>query len=302
METQEEAMMELRVLKYFLAVAREESITKAAEVLHTTQPNLSRQLNSLEAEVGKKLFDRSNRKITLTEEGMFLRKRAKEIIDLTERTEVELASYGEATSGDVYIGAPETYIMHHISKVMIKMRENYPNIQYHIFSGSTIEVSEQLDKGLLDFAILIEPIDLNKYNYIKLPFHDTWGVIMRRDSPLAKLDVIRPDDIKDKPIFLANQQKDSNVFSGWFGDDFKNLNIIGTFNLITTPAMMVDAGLGYVFTFDKLLNTSGDCNLTFRPLEPNFQTGFYLVWKKYQIFSKPASLFLEEIQRTLINE
>ena len=188
--------MEIRILKYFLAVAQEESITKAAEILHTTQPNLSRQLNMLEEEIGKKLFIRGSRKITLTEEGMFLRKRAKEIIDLTERTEFELNSYGEITTGDIYIGAPETYIMHFIGEVFKKINERYPQIKYHIFSGSTIEVSEQLNKGLLDFAILIEPIDLQKYNYIKLPYTDTWGVLMRKDSPLAKLEVIRPEDRK----------------------------------------------------------------------------------------------------------
>lgn len=291
--------MELRVLKYFLAVAQEESITKAAELLHTTQPNLSRQLNMLEEEVGKKLFQRGSRKIVLTEEGMFLRKRAKEIIDLTERTESELGSYGESTTGDVYIGAPETYVMHSVAEVFKKIHENYPKIKYHIFSGSTLEVSEQLNKGLLDFAILIEPIDLEKYNYIKLPYTDTWGVLMREDSPLAQLDTIKPEDIKDAPLFLAQQQTSANVLSGWFKEYYKNLNVIGTFNLITTPAMIVESGLGYVFTFDKLINTTGDCKLCFKPLEPNFQTGFYLVWKKYQIFSKPAEIFLQEFQNTL---
>lgn len=291
--------MEIRILKYFLAVAQEESITKAAEILHTTQPNLSRQLNMLEEEIGKKLFIRGSRKITLTEEGMFLRKRAKEIIDLTERTEFELNSYGEITTGDIYIGAPETYIMHFIGEVFKKINERYPQIKYHIFSGSTIEVSEQLNKGLLDFAILIEPIDLQKYNYIKLPYTDTWGVLMRKDSPLAKLEVIRPEDIKDYPLFLAQQQSGANVLSGWFKDYYKNLNIIGSFNLITTPAMIVESGLGYVFTFDRLINTTGESHLCFKPLKPNFETGFYLVWKKYQIFNGAADLFLKELQNTL---
>ena len=291
--------MEIRILKYFLAVAQEESITKAAEILHTTQPNLSRQLNMLEAEVGKKLFERGSRKVTLTEEGMFLRKRAKEIIDLTERTESELSTYGETTSGDIYIGAPETYVMHSIAEIFKRMHNQYPNIKYHIFSGSTLEVSEQLNKGLLDFAILIEPIDLEKYNDLKLPYTDTWGVLMRKDSPLAKLNAITPEDIKDEPIFLAHQQSSANVLSGWFKEYYRNLNVIGSFNLITTPAMIVESGLGYVFTFDKLINTTGDCNLCFRPLEPNFETGFYLVWKKYQIFSRSAKMFLEELQKVL---
>lgn len=217
--------MEIRILKYFLAVAQEESITKAAEILHTTQPNLSRQLNMLEAEVGKKLFERGSRKVTLTEEGMFLRKRAKEIIDLTERTESELSTYGETTSGDIYIGAPETYVMHSIAEIFKRMHNQYPNIKYHIFSGSTLEVSEQLNKGLLDFAILIEPIDLEKYNYLKLPYTDTWGVLMRKDSPLAKLNAITPEDIKDEPIFLAHQQSSANVLSGWFKEAETSFNL-----------------------------------------------------------------------------
>ena len=203
------------------------------------------------------------------------------------------------TSGDIYIGAPETYVMHSIAEIFKRMHNQYPNIKYHIFSGSTLEVSEQLNKGLLDFAILIEPIDLEKYNYLKLPYTDTWGVLMRRDSPLAKLNAITPEDIKDEPIFLAHQQSSANVLSGWFKEYYRNLNVIGSFNLITTPAMIVESGLGYVFTFDKLINTTGDCNLCFRPLEPNFETGFYLVWKKYQIFSRSAKMFLEELQKVL---
>lgn len=252
----------------------------------------------LEEEIGKKLFIRGSRKITLTEEGMFLRKRAKEIIDLTERTEFELNSYGEITTGDIYIGAPETYIMHFIGEVFKKINERYPQIKYHIFSGSTIEVSEQLNKGLLDFAILIEPIDLQKYNYIKLPYTDTWGVLMRKDSPLAKLEVIRPEDIKDYPLFLAQQQSDANVLSGWFKDYYKNLNIIGSFNLITTPAMIVESGLGYVFTFDRLINTTGESQLCFKPLKPILRQVLSSM-KKYQIFNGAADLFLKELQNTL---
>lgn len=291
--------VDIRVLKYFLAVAQEENITKAAELLHTTQPNLSRQLTLLEEEVGKKLFYRGNRKISLTQEGMFLRKRAKEIIDLTERTESELTSYGEATTGEIIIGAPETSAMHMIAEVFKSIHGSYPKIQFHIFSGSTTEVSDQLHKGLLDFAILIEPIDLTKYDYIKIPYTDTWGVLMRDDCPLAALDTIRPENIKNEPIFLAQQQISANVLSGWFKKYYRNLNIIGTFNLITTPAMIVESGLGYVFTFQNLINTTGDSRLCFKPLEPNFETGFYLVWKKYQIFTKPAELFLDEVQHIM---
>jgi DNA-binding transcriptional LysR family regulator len=291
--------MEIRILKYFLAVAQEENITRAAEVLSTSQPNLSRQLTELEEEVGKKLFERGSRKITLTEEGMFLRKRAKEIIELVERTETDLSSFDEVISGVVHIGAAETHAMRLLADEMLSLRETHPQIQYDIFSGSTIEVTDQLNKGLLDFGVLVEPVDLQKYDYLRLPVNDIFGVVMRKDSPLAKLNSICPDDIKNQPVLCAHQQLDGNVLSGWLGGDSKNLNIVSTFNLITTPAMMVEAGLGYAFTFDKLVNTEGDRNLCFRPLEPKLETGLYLVWKKYQMFSKAAKVFLEQIQRSI---
>ena len=291
--------MDIRVLKYFIAVAQEESMTGAAEVMHTSQPNLSRQLNDLEKELGRKLFERGSRKISLTEEGMFLLKRAKEIVELLERTEADLNLFDEVISGDVYIGAAETHAMRLIAHAMQSLREMYPQILFHIFSGSTVEVKEQLDKGLLDFGILVDLIDPQKYDYIRLPVNDTWGVLMRRDSPLAELEYIRPEDIRDKPLLCAQQQLDADDISKWIGEDFKNLNIVTTFNLITTPAMMVEEGLGYTFTFDKLVNTTGDCNLCFRPLEPRFETGLYLVWKKYQMFSKAAKAFLEKVQQNM---
>ena len=291
--------MDIRILKYFIAVAQEESMTGAAEVMHTSQPNLSRQLNDLEKEIGRKLFERGSRKISLTEEGMFLFKRAKEIVELLERTEADLDLFDEITSGDVYIGAAETHAMRLIAHSMQSLREVYPQILFHIFSGSTVEVKEQLDKGLLDFGIFVDLVDPQKYDYIKLPVNDTWGVLMRQDSPLAGLESIRPEDIRDKPLLCARQQLDADDLSKWLGEDLKNLNIVTTFNLITTPAMMVEEGLGYTFTFDKLVDTTGDRNLCFRPLEPKFETGLYLVWKKYQMFSKAAKAFLEKLQQTL---
>lgn len=292
--------MDIRILRYFLAVAQEESITKAAEVLHTSQPNLSRQLNDLETEVGKKLLERGSRKISLTEEGMFLYKRAKEIVELLERTESDLSLFDEAPSGDVYIGAAETHAMRLIAHAIQELRERYPQIMYHFFSGSTIEVKEQLDKGLLDFGILVDMVDPQKYDYYRLPVNDTWGVLMRRDSPLAKLKSIHPEDIKDKPLLCAQQQLDAGEISKWLGEDLKNLDVVLTFNLITTPAMMVEEGLGYTFTFDKLVNTTGDSNLCFRPVEPKYETGLYLVWKKYQVFTKAAKVFLEQVQKSMV--
>lgn len=292
--------MDIRKLKYFLAVAQEENISRAAEVLHTSQPNLSRQLTELEDEIGRKLFVRGSRKITLTEEGMFLYKRATEITELIKRTEIDLAFFNDLISGSVYVGAAETDAMRFVTHVIMDLQKQYPQIRPDIFSGSTVEVTELLDKGLLDFAILVDQADPQKYDYIKLPMTDTWGVLMRRDSPLAQLKSIRPQDIKDKPLLCSKQMLDANEISGWLGEDFQKLNIVTTFNLITTPAMMVEEGLGYTFTFDKLVNTGGDSQLCFRPLEPKFETNLYLVWKKYQMFSKPAKVFLEQFKKNLI--
>jgi DNA-binding transcriptional LysR family regulator len=291
--------MDIRVLKYFLAVAQEESITRAAEVLLTSQPNLSRQLAELEEEVSTKLFVRGSRKITLTEEGMFLFKRAKEIVELTERTKADLILFYEVTSGVVHIGAAETQAMRLLADSMLSLRETHPQIKYDIFSGSTVEVTDQLQKGLLDFGVLVAPVDLQNYDYLKLPVNDIFGVLMRKDSPLSKLEAIRPEDIKDQPVLCSRQQLDGNVISSWLGDDAINLNIVSTFNLITTPAMMVEAGFGYAFCFDKLVNIAGDSALCFRPLEPKVETGLYLVWKKYQMFTKAADVFLEQIRRSM---
>lgn len=291
--------MEVRILKYFLAVAQEQNITKAAEVLHTTQSNLSRQLAELEETVGKKLFERGSRKITLTEEGMFLRKRAKEIVELVERTETDLSTFDEAISGTVHIGAIETHTMRLIANAMLELKEVHPQIQYDFFSESIAEITDGLNKGLLDFGVVVAPIDMQKYDYIKLPENDCFGLIMRKDCPLAELPAIRPGDLKDYPVWVAHQQLEGNVLSGWLGRDVQSLNIISTFNLITTPAMMIEQGFGMAFTFDKLVNIAGDSNLCFRPLEPAIEAELYLIWKKYQMFTKPAKAFLEQIRRNL---
>ncbi len=294
--------MEIRVLKYFLAVAQEENMTKAAETLHTSQPNLSRQIAELEDSVGKKLFERRNRKVILTEEGMFLRKRAKEIIELAERTEADLISYNEEISGVVKIGAAETHAMRRLSDVMLSLRENHPQIQYDIFSGSTIEVTEQLNKGLLDFGVLVAPVDLSKYDYIKLPVNDIFGLIMRKDNPLSNKKSVTPQDLDEQPVLCARQQLDGNVLSSGLGYDVETLNIVSTFNLITTPAMMVEAGLGSAFTFDKLVDTEGSRNICFRPLEPKVETSLYLVWQKFQMFSPAAKKFLEQIRENIAED
>ncbi len=293
--------MDIRVLKYFLAVAQEENITKAAEILHTAQSNLSRQLADMENEVGKKLFIRGSRKITLTEEGMFLRKRAKEIVELLDRTETDLMNYNEEISGTIHIGAIETDNMRVIAKTMLALKETHSQIQYDFFSGSIAEINEQLSKGILDFAFLLAPIDMDKFNYQKLPLYDRCGVLMRKDHPLAKKKTIQPEDVGDYPIWIAHQQLEENSLSGWLGRDLSSLNIISTFNLITTPSMMIDEGLGMAFTIENLVNTEAESNLHFVPLNPPVKAELYLVWKKYEMFTKAAETFLKHIQQNLFD-
>lgn len=288
--------MDIRVLRYFLAVTREESISGAAESLHMTQPTLSRQLMDLEEEIGKKLLIRGNRRITLTEEGLLLRKRATEIIDLVEKTEAELTAPDEVVSGDVYIGGGETDAMRLIAKIATDLQKTCPNIRYHLYSGNADDVTERLDKGLLDFGILIEPADMKKYDYIRMPAVDTWGLLMPKDCPLASHTEILAEDILDLPIITSRQTMVGNALSGWLGKDFEKLNIVATYNLVYNAALLVEEGLGYVLTLDKLVNTSENSRLCFRPLRPKMEAHLNIVWKKYQVFSGAADRFLSRVQ------
>ncbi|WP_314000806.1 LysR family transcriptional regulator [uncultured Paenibacillus sp.] len=292
--------MEVRVLRYFLTVAREGSITGAADFLHVTQPTLSRQLKDLEQELGKKLFIRSSHSIILTDEGMLLRKRAEEIVDMVDKLEAEFRSMEETISGDVYIGGGETDAMKQIARVVRDLQLSYPNIRYHLYSGNEDDVTERLDKGLLDFGVLIQPADLSKYNYINIPAKDVWGVVMRKDSPLAFKDTIQAADLINVPLICSRQAMkqtfSKNEFADWFGEDFDKLNVVTTYNLAYNAAIMVEEGIGYAITLDKIVNTSSDSNLCFRPLEPRLETDLNIVWKKHQVFSAAADMFLKEIQ------
>jgi DNA-binding transcriptional LysR family regulator len=292
--------MDVRVLRYFLAVAEEETISGAAEVLHVTQPTLSRQLIELEEELGKKLFIRGKRKITLTEEGMYLRKRAREIVDLVNITKADFKMPDDMTSGDVAIGSGETDAIRLVALAINRLKQSYPDICYHMFSGNAEDVMEKLDKGLLDFGVLIERLDTKKYDYLKLPAIDTWGLIMRNDSPLAKQKSIRPKDLYGIPLICSRQALNENAISGWLGGGKDKLNIVATYNLIYNAAVMTEEGIGYTLGLDKLVNKTGGSELCFRPLEPKLQSNLYVVWKKYQVFSKAAKKFLEQLQEEVL--
>ena len=292
--------MEFRVLRYFLTVAREGSITAAANSLHLTQPTLSRQLQDLEKELGQKLLVRGKYKVSLTPEGMILRKRAEEIVDMVEKTEAEFQSISDIVGGDIYIGCGETDSMKHIAEVMKELQLQYPDIKFHIYSGNAEDVTEKLDKGLLDFGVLIQPIDLSKYDNITLPDKDVWGVIARSDSPIAEKNEVFLNDLTDVPLIASRQMSKKysadSGFLDWFGEEFEKLNIVATYNLVYNAAIMVDAGMGYAVTLDKLVNTTANSNLCFKPLSPKLESGLDIVWKKYQVFSPAAKLFLEKLQ------
>ncbi len=290
--------MELRVLQYFLAVAKEQNISAAAQSLHLTQPTLSRQLRELEEELGKQLMVRGSRKITLTEEGMLLRKRAEEILELVDRTEKEVMRSNDAVSGDIYIGTGETDGVRQIARTANQLQERCPGVRFHIVSGDAVDVCERLDKGLLDFGVLLGDIDKTKYHYMELPMRDVWGVLMRRDSPLAAQDAVSPRDLWDKPLILSRQMDNKSGLYRWLRKEPAELQTVATYNLIYNASLMVDEGMGYAFTLDKLVNTRGS-DLCFRPLRPRLELGMYLVWKKSQIFSKAAELFLNGLQERL---
>ncbi|MCY9020609.1 LysR family transcriptional regulator [Priestia megaterium] len=292
--------MEIRVLRYFLAVAREGNITKAADVLHVTQPTLSRQLKDLEQELGKKLFIRSSHSVILTDEGMLLRNRAEEIVNMVDKLEAEFSSMEETIGGDVYIGGGETEAMKHIARVAKDVQVRYPNIRYHLYSGNEEDITERLDKGLLDFGILIQPADISKYNYLNMPAKDVWGVVMRKDISLALKESIQAADLLNVPLICSRQAMkqtfSKNEFADWFGEDFHKLNIVTTYNLAYNAAIMVEEGVGYAITLDKIVNTSTASNLCFRPLQPRLESGLNIVWKKHHVLSAAANAFLKELQ------
>ncbi|WP_295153815.1 LysR family transcriptional regulator [uncultured Brachyspira sp.] len=291
--------MEIRVLKYFLAAVREGNVTKAAKYLNLTQPNLSRQINILEKDIGHKLFFRKHNNIVLTPEGILLKKRAEEIINMIDKTRAEFNFTDKVIAGDIFIGAGETWAMSLIASVMKDMQECYPNIKYNVHSGNFQDITEKLDKGLLDFGLLIDPADLSKYDYLKIPAKDTWGLIMRKDSILSKKKNIVKNDLLNIPLIISRQvietEIQDNDFSRWFSDTFDKLNITATYNLIYNALIMVREGMGYALCLDKLIDNMNNQNICFIPLKPKLESGLNIVWKKNQEFSRASKIFLERL-------
>lgn len=288
--------MELRVLQYFLAVTREQSISGAAESLHLSQPTLSRQLKDMEEELEKQLLIRGNRRITLTEEGMILRKRAEEIMELVQKAEHEIATSDDFIAGDITVGAGETDGVRFLARTTKALQQDYPDIHLHIISGDGEDVEENLDRGLIDFGFLCRGFDTSKYEYLKVPSGDSIGVLMRQDSPLAEKEILAPEDLLDKPLIVSRQMLRNTEVGKLLGCNQDRLNIVGTYNLLYNGSLMVDEGMGYALCFDKIIYTDGNCSLCFRPLLPTLDAPHYVIWKKYQTFTKAAEKFLIKMQ------
>lgn len=290
--------MEIRILRYFLEIARAGNMTRAAETLHVSQPTLSKQMKDLELELGKKLFRRSSTSLSLTDEGMLLRKRAEDILDMVDKTTDEFKALDEITGGEVHIGCAESHQIKYLARAIKTFKESYPLFRYHLTSGNTEQVVERLDRGLIDFAVIAEPPNLSRYNYMEVPGVDRWGLIMRKNSPLAEKQTIHFEDLEGLDLICSAQGMQFDI-SRWCGEKADTLNLSGTFNLAYNGSVFVKEGLTYMLTFDNLVDTGEGSELCFRPLVPPLETKIYVIWKKYQVFSPIAELLLKTLKETL---
>lgn len=294
-------MIETRLLQYFLAIAEEQSITRAAEYLHITQPTLSKQMMDLETILGKQLLIRGKKKVTLTEDGAYLRSRAQEILSLMEKTESAFRESENVITGDVFIGCGEHRTSFAIMQMIKTIQEEYPEIHFHLFSGNADAITERLDKGLLDMGLLLEPEINPRYDYQMLPFREVWGILARKDSPLAARDAVTFEELSGLPLIMPSQTSNSNQIKSFFADTLISPNTVATYNLIYNAGLMVEAGMGYALCIDDLINTEGNHPLTFIPITPKFESNVYLFTKKYQVFSKATKLFINRLQEEFLN-
>lgn len=287
--------MEIRTLRYFLAVAREENMSRAAELLHVTQPTLSKTLKALEEELGKKLFTRHSFSISLTEEGVLLRDRAEDLISMADKIEREFLSLDDITGGDIYFGLAESYQIRYLAREIRTFKTVYPNLRYHITSGDTEQVTEKLDKGLLDFAVICELPNERKYDYILFPEADYFGAVMPADSALAEKNCMTADDLVGLPLFCSEQSWENDI-RPWAREQFIRFHLEGSFRLSYNGSMFAKEGLGILLTLNNLVDTSPGSALVFRPLSPHLEMKMYLIWNKYQSFTPIAERFLKQIR------
>ncbi len=287
--------MEIRILRYFLEIAREGSMTRASETLHVSQPTLSKQMKELESELGKKLFKRGSTSVSLTSEGMLLRKRAEEILEMVDKTTDEFKALDDIAGGEIRIGCAESCQIKYLARVILRLKEKYPLFRYLLTSGGTKQIAELLDKGLLDFAAIVEPPDLSKYNYLEIPESDKWGVLMRNDCPLVKKEMICVEDLAEYELICSEQSIREDI-PRWAKDKADMLRFTGSVNLFYNGSVFVHEGLGLMLTFENLY-TGGD--LVFRHLAPQLETKMYVIWKKYQMFTPIADKLLDMMKEEL---
>ena len=292
--------MEIRTLRYFLAVAREENMSRAAELLHVTQPTLSKSLKALEDELGKKLFTRHSFSIALTEEGVLLRNRAEDLVTMADKIEQEFLSLDDITGGDIYFGLAESYQIRYLAREIRQFKKTYPDLRYHITSGDTEQVTEKLDKGLLDFAVICETPDERKYHSILFPESDYFGAVIPADLPLAEKESITGEDLIGLPLFCSEQSWENDI-RPWSKNLFARLHLEGSFRLSYNGSMFAREGLGILLTLNNLIDTSPESGLVFRPLCPPLEMKMYLLWNKYQSFTPIADRFLKQIRSSFAN-
>ncbi len=288
--------MEIRVLRYFLTVVREQSITKAADVLHITQPTLSRQLAQMEDEIGVRLFERGSRRITLTNEGLLLRRRAEEILQLVDKTEKELVEQDEQIEGKITVGCGEIASVQILPDLFENFHKKYPLVTFDIYTATADHVKDQMDRGLVDVGLLLEPIDIEKYDFIRLDMKERWVVVMRPDCPLAEKEHVTAHELSELPLIMPRRLKVRSELASWFGGYYESLNVLFTSNLSTNSSVMVNRGLAYSIVIEGMLPMWDQSKITYRPLYPPLTATSVLAWKRGQPFSAASTKFIEHIK------
>lgn len=288
--------MDLRVLQYFLMVAREENITRAAQLLHITQPTLSRQIKDLEKELNVKLFERGSHAISLTQDGMLLRRRAQELVDLAERTKRDLKHQNADLSGEIALGSGEMLSVDTLSDMLASFHSIHPHVRYRLYSGNADHIKERIENGTLDIGLLSEPVDIAKYEFIRLPKREEWGILTREDSPLGKLPYVTPSDLLHRPLMMSERELVRSEVRNWFGDMAEQVGILFYYNLLYNAAMMVKNGMGDALCIRLNCTYPG---LVFVPLSPALNLGSVLVWKKNQIAAPAVAALLEHVKKCL---
>ena len=285
--------MEIKSLRYYLAVAREENMTRAAELLHVTQPTLSKALKALEEELGKKLFTRRSFSISLTEEGVLLRDRAEDLVAMADKIEKEFLSLDDAAGGELYFGLAESFQIRYLARALRKLKTRYPRLRYHITSGDTEQVTEKLDRGLLDFAVICSRPDTDKYRFLEFPEADRFGLIVPTGHPLAGLESVSARELAGLPLFCSEQSWENDI-RPWAGDCFDRFRLEGSFRLSYNGSMFAREGLGCLLTLEHLVDVSPESGLCFLPLSPALELRFFLIWSRYQTFTPMAERFLAQ--------